>query len=758
MTVIDLVGLRTRPMSTYLAALGVFRIVCAQADEDARASWSGRHLQLHSELGVEELTDFLASRYQPTPLVAPWNGKDQGGFRPGAKTRSTDLVSWIRGGDASRLRAYREVVVATDRVVATPGWQQLNESTDKRDKVESIRILHNSLPDVALPFMDAAVALTADGIGYPPIFGTGGNVGRLDLVVNFIEHLKRIFEPGRGEHPGAWLEEVLFDRPAVGVRSTPGQFDYAGVGGANLGRAGAAPERVNPWTFVLAVEGALSFAASATRRMGSERSQTAALFTVRASPSGFASASAAEGAKGELWLPTWKHPWSWRELEAFLGEGRASWGAGQARTGTDLLRSVRTLGTERGVDEFERYLFLERNGQSPAAVPVGSIQVTERVSELVHLTRDLDRWVQRLNQGADDRVSAPVRSARRRVNRALYDLAERPDRERLRSLLLAVAHAERAVQRSSQFRALSGIGPAPALSGTWVDELRTDEPEFAIARLLTNGHDRWDRGTAADRPPRSLRELIRPIEVDGRGTITQFSRRRVAVEGLGSRSVVDVLADVAVERARSAPQVPDREEPPFRGVRPQFAVWSNADSAIDPRAGRALAESLACGGLDEVRLGEWLEVLVLTAPLGLMAAEAHPTALRPSVPAPIWRLFAPWFGQRTLVSRGRMADGDGLATGWRLVPVVRRTWPGRLRAATGTDLSGIVREVRSGYAAAGTLPGFDPTSLGTGLDRALMADARAAVRALAALMVPIQSVDLVQLADDHLRIHQGAVQ
>lgn len=743
MTEIDLPGLRTRPLATYLAAIGLFRIVGEQVDRTVRARWRGQYFVLDSALGLNELRSFLLNDYAPSPLVAPWNGSDQGGFRPGADTRASRQVAWLEHRDEIRFAPFRDAAHATRQVVGRATWQSSNDTKDKAAMVLGLR---NALPDAALRFLDTAVALTSDSISFPPIFGTGGNIGRLDLVINYLEHLQRIVDPGKGDRPGTWLEEVLLGTPEAGVKSTPGQYDYQGVGGANLGRSGAAPERVNPWTYVLAVEGSLAFEATATRRLGSDRARVAAPFTVASAPAGYASATEGESAKGEMWMPVWGRPWALEELASLLAEGRATWNGRQAYDGTDLLRATRTLGIDRGISTFERFAFLERNGQSPAAVPVGTVQVRE--DGQVRLTAELDPWISRLNRGGDNRVPAGVRTARNRVNRALYDASSHSDGPSLKRLLLCVASAERTIQRSSQFQELSGIGPVPDLSPAWLAALRTEEPEQRIALLLAMGHDPWtgteDPGPAA----RSLREHLRPVTATRTGRINSLRSRGSLVPGLGSRPVADVLADVAVLRARTAPAPRNTEAPAIRGVHLQFPVARTDSQARDPRASAGLAEQLAGGALDLQALSEWLEVLLLLRPV--RRVEALVDLDRPAKPwanpVPLWRLFAPWFAQAPLaIWRSDEADGPG-----QLRPTVRSTWPARLRRATPTQLGGLAREVRASYGAARLSPSLDPSAYAT---EEAAADT---TRVLAALMVPTRIRDLADLAGKHLHLDQGA--
>lgn len=745
MTELHFAGLRSRPLASYLAAIGLFRVVADQVDREARSSWQNGTFVLDSTLTSDGLRSFLVDDYRPSPLVGPWNGSDQGGFRPGAETRASKLIAQIEGSTLARMAGYRTAMGATRRVVMSKGWQAANTAKDKATMVLRLR---NELPDSAVQFLDAAVALTSAKPEFPLILGTGGNIGRLDLVTNFMEHIERVTDEANTRLSIKWLDEVLLGTSVPGVKASPGQYDYAGAGGVNQGRSGPAPERVNPWMYLLSIEGTLAFAATATRRLGSQRSKASAPFTVAASASGYASTARGESAKGEMWMPLWERPWTQAELASVLNEGRAVWSGGQARDGTDLLRAIRTLGVDRGIGAFERYSFLERHGQSPTAIATGRIRVHE--DERVRLTAELDRWIRSLNRGSDDRVPAAVRVARNRVGHALHRCADRAAPSHLLNLLTEVANAERAVSRSSGFRKTSAIEPVPELSGAWTKEFHCLEPEFLIARLLAGGHDRRQRGDDDD-PMGSLREFLRPIRVDRFGRPSALRERGAVVPGMASRPVLDLLADVAVLRCRTAPEAPERQRPPIRGTRPQFTIQPGES---DRRAPAWLAEAVASGGIDVHRLVLWLDALMLVKP------DDSPPPIETEAefarPQPLWRVLAPWFAQATLSDRRsgvRIPQED--EGGWSLVPVVRPTWGPRLRYGQPTQVKGVLREVCSAYAASGLDAAFSPEAL---VSDGAASQGLPSSALLAALLIPTRLRDLAALTADHVRINQGASQ
>jgi len=761
MTEVALAGLRTRPLSSYLAAIGLFRVLGEQVDPSIRGWWQGSTFRVDSTLDLDEIGSFLLDDYAPTPLVAPWSGAHHGGFSPIGPPRTRNALAVIADQSDPRFDIFQTVIASMRALYETPVWRTLSEQADgdrKRSrptnaavKRQMILLMRNHLPDPALVFLDASIALTSDGVSYPILLGTGANVGRTDLVMHYMENLGKVIGSAQQITAG-WLESLLSGHSSPLAEASLSQYDYHGIGGQNLTKVDASASMANPWEFVLAIEGALAFEATTTRRLGTEASGSSAPFTMASSPAGFASASVDEGAKGETWMPIWARPWSLLELLSVLAEGRASWKGRQARSGTDFVRSARTLGVDRGITAFERYAFLERNGTDQVAIAVGRVRVADDPG--VRLTAELDPWVRRLNFGADSRVPASVRTTRNQVNQAVFAAGTGAGPRQLRHLLLCVARAERAVERSAQFQESSGIGPVPDLSSGWWDALRNTEPEQRIAFLLAMGHDRW--GQQADGAPtaRSLREHLRPVVAGRLGGIAGFRRGGSLVTGLGTRPVTDLLADVAVLRARTAPEPSGDLRPPIRGVRVQFPVRRIDAEARDPRGSRSLVERFATGDLELGALSQWLEILLLLRPVAELEFDPAFDAAQATDqtrPEPVWRLFAPWFGQGTLLL-DRGVGSDGSVSPSRLVPAVRSTWPARLRHATPMQLAGLAREVRSSYGAA---------RLSSAIDPAMFDAARppqTTISALAALMVPTRVRDLADLATDHLHIVQGANQ
>lgn len=76
-TSLPLPGCSPTPLAHYLNALGVLRLLSGQLPSDAPrplGSWQGETFVLHTTVDRAGLEQFFRQEYQPTPILAPWNG------------------------------------------------------------------------------------------------------------------------------------------------------------------------------------------------------------------------------------------------------------------------------------------------------------------------------------------------------------------------------------------------------------------------------------------------------------------------------------------------------------------------------------------------------------------------------------------------------------------------------------------------------------------------------------------------------------
>ncbi len=568
MNSIHLRGCRAEPLLSYLAGLGVVRLVAEQHNPDVSTSWEGDHLVITGQ-GLSEfgLSDFFADDYAPTPVVAPWNNgsgyQDEGKITSGT---AQDLVSKISGSTNARLRPFREAVAAAHRARSEARRRGLSEGgkISKKAKPQFIELCRSTFPDDALAWLDASVVLLDDvDPAFPLILGTGGNIGRFDLSVNFLTQLENLgflddsTETHRRGKKGsvdarALLRNALFgDADVQLTKDSTAQYHPGAVGGPNSSFSGDASPLANPWSFVLAMEGAMVFASAAARRLSRDSRRGGARasmpFTVVATAAGHGSVATGEETKGEIWLPLWREAMSFSEIRLLISEGRCQWGRRQARSGLDFARAVATLGVDRSVDEFVRYLIGVRHGQSPLAVPVDRFRVKRRVVPEIDLLRQTDDWADRASSGNAPTV---VSAALHRFDRARFEVAKLPSSRRLQDALAALAYSETAASRSPAYRKDKRLEPVRGLlAREWLPSLDDSSVEFRVAVGLASLNDRMLPGepNAAETVRRSLATLLRPVSLSQYGLL--WSNCGPKVPNLGRRPLFEVLTDVFGVRA-----------------------------------------------------------------------------------------------------------------------------------------------------------------------------------------------------------------
>lgn len=540
MNTLPLSGCSPTPLVNYLKALGTLRILAEQAPElEIRGSWRDEEFILTGNVDRTTLCTFFLDRYSPSAIVAPWNGGS--GFHPNDNKTAIEAIS---KGIAEKFALFRKVINVADAALTQ---LDLKEKPPPEIKETLLKLCRNTFPDDALGWLDAAFVLTQDGVRYPPLLGTGGNDGRLDFTNNFMQRLTEIFDPETGEpqeRADRLLGNSLFGEVVSGLSDNAiGQFGPAAAGGANASSGFTAKALVNPWDFVLMLEGAMLFAAASVKRLGSSQSgQLVYPFSVRTTGTGYGSASGADEADSrcEMWMPLWKSPASFREIRSLLSEGRAQIGMRPARDGLDFYRAITAIGVDRGIDAFQRYGFLVRNGLAYFATPMERVAVRFN-SDASDLLSDLDKndWLDRFRQKAlGDNAPGSVTRACRHLQRAIIGLCTASQEARLaalqvKELLVALGRCELAMANSLDWTKEAHLNPVPPLSPVWLStaESAAHGTEYRLAAALASL-----RLTAHfDENSHPFRAHVEPVEI--RGGWANWSK-------LESRDVIGLEGDL----------------------------------------------------------------------------------------------------------------------------------------------------------------------------------------------------------------------
>ena len=513
---IALGGCRPVPLASYLKALAVLRLVALQVDSQARGAWRDGQFILWTSLDREALLRFLLDDYVPTPVLSPWNGGS--GFHP--KDNQTALLA-IEASSLLRLAPYRMAIGA-----ARSALRELEQS-DKPWKETKPRLLGRcraTFPEEALPWLDAAAVLAQDGPAFMPLLGTGGNDGRLDFSNNFMQQLLLCLGlERRAARRQQNLGQALFGAASGEVAyssASLGQFLPGGAGGTNAGTGFEGGSVVNPWDYVLALEGGVCFAGATSRRLSAaSRGKAAFPFTVDSSAVGGANLALADasGARAEVWLPLWERPTTWAELEYLLGEGRVQWGRHQARNAVDFAQAAVNLGVDRGITAFQRTGLLLRNGRSYLAVALDRVQVRTFPGGDLLKAPKLVRWIEEFARLSNAKKAPQAwASDLRRLEAAIYAVclqtAAAPDggdSHRLQEVLLALAGAERVVAGVKAAQR-AHLQPLDSLNPRWLEQCTDGTVEWRLAAAVAMLQARGPVGP--------LRVHLEPVQLAGTNT------------------------------------------------------------------------------------------------------------------------------------------------------------------------------------------------------------------------------------------------
>lgn len=554
MPTLTLAGCAPVPLAHYLKALGILRLVSEQKDPSATGRWHRDTFVLESFLDRDALLKFFLEEYQPTPILAPWNGGS--GFHPKDNSKALKSVSQSQ---AQRLQGYAGSIMAAQAALQT---MKLGEKPTPEQKAELLLLCRNVLPEHALQWLDAAYVLTDDGAKYPPLLGTGGNDGRLEFTNNFMQRLTEVMDAEVGqpsEHSQQRLVAALF-ADGIGTpqsKAPVGQFLPGTAGGANATSGFEAASAVNPWDFILMIEGALLFAAASVKRL--ESNDTGALaypFCVRQAGVGYASAAGADesASRAEMWLPVWtKRAVTLPELSAIFSEGRAQVGGRAARNGVDFARAVVGLGVDRGLDEFQRYGFQVRNGLSYFATPL--TRITARKNAAVDLLSDVDVWLDRFRRAATkDTAPASARRALTKVESCIFDLCISNTPDRLTAAFIALGQCQKAAARSLKWAKENYLQPLFGLRKEWLHHGWNHSAEFRLAASLASITGRFGKELL---PLRCHLEQVNAfIEKDGGKLAYRWAEVETNHVQWSQAPLPDVLNDILARRLLLTEDVP----------------------------------------------------------------------------------------------------------------------------------------------------------------------------------------------------------
>ena len=510
---IELRGCTPEPLMAYLKALGIFRLVAEQKDKEARAWWHNDTFMLRSTLDRDSLVEFFLQEYRPTPIVSPWNNRFRTGVMSGDKTGLDIIMS----SSERRFSDYRCSIEESKSLLKREGFENRSIPGKGAEKNRIHSKCRTLFSDRTVEWLDAVYVLTHKEPSYPPLTSNGGTLGTSssgDISMNFAKNLVEALGLGKSRPRNVptlrdWLSGSLFGdgNPKLSA-SAGGQFSPGGWG-PNSTVGFEADSLINPWDFLLMVEGTLAFTGAPVRRLSPEsRSKAVFPFTVNASAAGYGTSSSSEyaSARAEFWAPLWDRPSTLGELRHVASEGRCQLGRSQASNGAGFARAIAGLGVERGVESFQRFGFMQRTGRDAVfAASVGRLAV--KIQRESNLLFDLDAWMQSLRGQVRD--NADLGTVFRQVEDAIIEFCQRGRPRDLQDVLIAVGRAERWMSRSGLRENVRPVNLSWEWSRDSYDESLDDASSFRLACAMSSiiGHVREQRKVGP------IRENLEPVDM-----------------------------------------------------------------------------------------------------------------------------------------------------------------------------------------------------------------------------------------------------
>jgi len=518
---IPLLGCTPEPLMNYLKALGILRIVAEQKDKTAKGCWKDGIFYLRSELDREGLVRFFLENYKPTPVFAPWNG--DGGFITDSgksaeriyRIKESNLLQTatlkeaienietvkvleefkIAREEEKELKKKKEEAKKENRTLSEEDNEHLKNTTKKvKEMKETILYkIRGYFPDNVVGWLDTCMTLNKDGFQTSPLLGTGGCDGRLEFSTNYLGNILTFLETNVNQRSG-WIKNSIYaDSNIEIISSSIGQFAPGLMGGPNATQGMEGNSLINPFDFILMIEGSILFAGSVSRKYNSYNSSKSSFpFTVYASSIGlnYSEDKEIKDSHGEIWLPVWSRYVSLFEIKYVISEGRTELSNKQALSGIDVSRAIASLGIDRGIDSFFRYSFLKRSGKAYLSIPIGQFNVRARPD--VDLIREIDKWLDNFRRAISDKNAPPrFKSALRRIETAIFEYCQFGENHRFQEILCALGQAEKELALTEGKVGKDQIvSPIFGLSPDWIKASNDNSVEFEIALALASI---WDK-------------------------------------------------------------------------------------------------------------------------------------------------------------------------------------------------------------------------------------------------------------------------
>ncbi len=429
-------GISDRPMGSYLAALGIMRVIERHVDEKAEFYWQGSDFYISTnDVPESELIERLLASYEAMVAFNPWNKSS--GIEINKKTGTLSYVGSIAQIANSKSRRTQKI-----RELLPEFWQLIDEykiqgaNFSYPEKAEKLSFMQQCISRITHPawrkWADATVILmeitdkkgaTSIKPKYPALLGSGGNVGAVDIAENYYSAVNVLFDPQTGEPAanatacfakaifGTNSGEVTESKEVKALHLFPHQdykldfalaknYDYAPSGGSSA-------STVNPAMMLLASEGLVTFSGHAAGGggetdtgkplLGRELAKYSLIVATSGASTDLVSLDERKSFAEEYFLPLWTEPQTYDRLQISLFNSPLTSEAQfflprQVSDGTDFIQILQEWAIKNKISgKFARYSMLPRKGQSNFAVMLETVHVGAE-SQRLDLAADLEEY------------------------------------------------------------------------------------------------------------------------------------------------------------------------------------------------------------------------------------------------------------------------------------------------------------------------------------------------------------------------------
>lgn len=435
-------GINTDCLGHYLMSLGLLKAAAGHW-ASARGFWKEGIFHLAGDFTASELRKHLLSEWQPQPYEKWWAEAQ----KVGTKAKSSASLHGERA-----IRSIAEIRVA-DSTIIPAGRNQFN-----------------------------------------PLFGTGGNVGKRDFAKAWREANNLRTET---DSP-AWLEAAL-------IGNTPTSLPPFTIGGTwfvynnkafNSGLDWSRDGSLSPWSYLLAMEGALLVRGGSGRRLGAHARPYAVFPFISQPLQPAADVEVGQKTPGEFWAPLWNQAATLAEVRMLFQRGLARLGGRAATAPHEFALAAMAAQTDAGFSDFIRFeLRQTTSSQVYEAIPRGDFQITvdpnqDRPRHCSAAIMQIlgRRWIYHLPyEPTSKRSKKKFTGLRGPIERLLLRVAQTPnDPEAWQILLLRLAESQNGIDRNLNLR--KACRAVPQLGIDWFRHSFPDSGsrEIRIAAALAS--------------------------------------------------------------------------------------------------------------------------------------------------------------------------------------------------------------------------------------------------------------------------------